>query len=271
MTYTIKGLTKSTITFNKFNLILRGNDGEESISRTIEITTPDQQKEIDSLVNDGYIQVVANDTNVGYIDTNSTLKNKNLLPKEEEPKIFTEDKTSDKTSEKAIEDVVIKNKKQTKTSKNTKKIKRALVTESEDGEPIVMTSDGYKVAKVHKTIYSDIEDSPQVLESLKAAEKLDNPEDVEENNVKEQEVSEQDKMGSDAVIAIGNNKFEKKAMKKSIVNETEEIDKVSPFIDINESNEAVKDFKKKEEEKIKAAFIDPPDETDETSDAFVEI
>ena len=279
MQYTLRGLTKSTITFSKINLIIRGDVGDESICRNVEISE-EQLKEINELVNAGFIEATINEVNVAYVEVEPVIpetnfiSHKTVIPKAEEkskvPHITIdmnnrdiENKTPKEIAEEIAEEVMTEYKKQTKTSKS-KKIKRSLVTESEDGKPIVISTDGAKVAKIHKTAESDLEDSPQVSESLKAAEKLDNPE-ADEDKVVEQVIAEQDKMGSDAVIVVGNNNFQKKAMKRSIVNETDEIDNCDPFIDND------KDLKMKEDEKLKSVFIEPIEEIEEESDAFIEV
>lgn len=236
MRVTLKNLTDMTIAFNKLGIILRGhcNNPEyvmSNIARNVEITTKDQEIEIKSLERAKIIEII-------YLDAPA--------PKVEEVKVELLEKPT-------------KHKRIRKVSE---------IKTEEDNKATVVTTNGPVNTQTFNTIKAS-ETPLDVKESILAMQKIEEEDRKKNVPINEKKFKTEEKIGSDAIISMGNNTFKKVAMKRSVIDAQNEVtEKNDPFID-----KKTQEIAEKEEQRVKNAFIDTDDKTnnDKNDDAFVEI
>jgi len=267
MRVTIKGLTASTISFNTLGIVLRGNIE----ARSIDLKNDAQIREVNSLSNAGLIEIIREEP---VIISNPIIVPKtqpvipsptttpNPTPVEDKPKTFKGgrpkgSKNKAKPAKKPIKTAVTPIKKLAPV-----KVSSGSNPEEMEGKVVVMTSGGPVDGHMVKSVTGDMPDSDatqaslQALKDIEAEEKADRErEEVVEDQSK---LDASEKTGGEAVVATGDRKATKIAMKNSILPEAEAIKKAEKFIPLDQS-----------EDKSADAFLD--EEENEEGDDDLEI
>jgi hypothetical protein len=272
MKVTIKGLTDSTITFTKIGFTLRGNHRKleqfpNSVASNVEISTKEQIDELNSLVSAKLIEVIEEKPVVIQMPSLKVSQTvATIITTTANSQVKTEEIVTNEVQEPVTNTVkeveVVKTSKISSKSKKIKKISGKADNTNEDASvTVVATPSGPMKTGTFKNTEGAMDNSPVSDESVKAAEDMEAEDAKEDNIVDESNLDQNEKMGNEAVIAMGRNDFKKTAMKRSSIDGQEELKKHDPFID-KEENEL--------KDKAKPAFIEEPKD-DVDPEAFIEI
>jgi hypothetical protein len=304
MRVTIKGLTDSTITFNTIGIIVRGNSAKpelypNSVAKHIVIDTNNdaQMRELITLKNAKLISVINEDAVqetpvVKAVPVSIPAPVVPVAPvnKPEPPRDEVEETTEEDDEEVLTVWKKDGSKRTPKTGKASKgkkpskitKVKRAKSSEpppkeqeQEDSKIVVMTPNGPIEANAVNNMAGEMPESEATQASIEALKQLEAEEAVPDSLIDESKLDVSEQMGTQAIVATGENTVTKVSMKNSILPEANAIkERGIKFINPDGSGEEVDP--NAVDESVKDIFIDddqdadPKEADDKDNDSFIE-